>query len=293
LARALLKRGRDHLLADRPLVAAHDCEKAEQLAGNLPELAQLRAAVAAVLEAGHESQQRCAQLLAAARRQFERGQLTLGQQILARNQHRNGEAVMLADMAENQRAVVEAVVARASEALQRDDWQAAVEAVGRATPSVCGDAHIREVANQIVERMMPKVSEALDQGRLDIVQNLVARVERVAADSMEIEQVRQTLKQCSAIWSAIDHGKLREAEEMVRRLMTVLPKAKWLSTVNENLKRAAESLEELRAGPFSLLSQDITIMVGAKPDRKSTRLNSSHVANSYAVFCLKKKKKRA
>src|SRR6266508_4965855 len=26
-------------------------------------------------------------------------------------------------------------------------------------------------------------------------------------------------------------------------------------------------------------------------DRKSTRLNSSHVATSYAVFCLKKKKK--
>src|SRR3989442_10942838 len=28
-------------------------------------------------------------------------------------------------------------------------------------------------------------------------------------------------------------------------------------------------------------------------DRKSTRLNSSHVRISYAVFCLKKKKKRA
>src|SRR3989442_8247436 len=27
-----------------------------------------------------------------------------------------------------------------------------------------------------------------------------------------------------------------------------------------------------------------------KPDRKSTRLNSSHVRISYAVFCLKKKK---
>src|SRR5690625_94088 len=33
--------------------------------------------------------------------------------------------------------------------------------------------------------------------------------------------------------------------------------------------------------------------VTARPqDRKSTRLNSSHVAISYAVFCLKKKKKR-
>src|SRR5690349_22854537 len=29
----------------------------------------------------------------------------------------------------------------------------------------------------------------------------------------------------------------------------------------------------------------------AKGDRKSTRLNSSHVEISYAVFCLKKKKK--
>src|SRR5439155_23852849 len=34
---------------------------------------------------------------------------------------------------------------------------------------------------------------------------------------------------------------------------------------------------------------------GAEParDRKSTRLNSSHVAISYAVFCLKKKKARS
>src|SRR2546427_3604171 len=30
----------------------------------------------------------------------------------------------------------------------------------------------------------------------------------------------------------------------------------------------------------------------AEPDRKSTRLNSSHSQISYAVFCLKKKKKK-
>src|SRR5690625_6738160 len=32
--------------------------------------------------------------------------------------------------------------------------------------------------------------------------------------------------------------------------------------------------------------------IGKQIDRKSTRLNSSHVAISYAVFCLKKKKKQ-
>src|SRR3989442_2686972 len=40
----------------------------------------------------------------------------------------------------------------------------------------------------------------------------------------------------------------------------------------------------------------IPLFIGADhhaphPDRKSTRLNSSHVRISYAVFCLKKKKK--
>src|SRR5690349_23572486 len=35
-----------------------------------------------------------------------------------------------------------------------------------------------------------------------------------------------------------------------------------------------------------------TAFRSTKEDRKSTRLNSSHVEISYAVFCLKKKKKK-
>src|SRR5690606_34781162 len=34
------------------------------------------------------------------------------------------------------------------------------------------------------------------------------------------------------------------------------------------------------------------VVEGCEGDRKSTRLNSSHVKISYAVFCLKKKKKK-
>src|SRR5690625_6934878 len=57
--------------------------------------------------------------------------------------------------------------------------------------------------------------------------------------------------------------------------------------------------------PISLMSLFITTMfvmvvlggfvkiIGVNKDRKSTRLNSSHVAISYAVFCLKKKKRHA
>src|SRR5437868_15524455 len=38
--------------------------------------------------------------------------------------------------------------------------------------------------------------------------------------------------------------------------------------------------------------EDHGLLPSAARDRKSTRLNSSHVSISYAVFCLKKKKKQ-
>src|SRR5207253_4815194 len=47
----------------------------------------------------------------------------------------------------------------------------------------------------------------------------------------------------------------------------------------------------LPGGCFVFCRSDDAISV-SHPDRKSTRLNSSHVAISYAVFCLKKKKKK-
>src|SRR5437870_7852913 len=40
---------------------------------------------------------------------------------------------------------------------------------------------------------------------------------------------------------------------------------------------------------FSRLTQELNRVYAIASDRKSTRLNSSHVAISYAVFCLKKK----
>src|SRR2546429_2700399 len=44
--------------------------------------------------------------------------------------------------------------------------------------------------------------------------------------------------------------------------------------------------------PFRKLSRIKQTVRGIRTDRKSTRLNSSHGYISYAVFCLKKKKKK-
>src|SRR5437868_15283336 len=52
------------------------------------------------------------------------------------------------------------------------------------------------------------------------------------------------------------------------------------------------SLIGMSTAPLHRQSLNPGCQYGVNGDRKSTRLNSSHVSISYAVFCLKKKKKK-
>src|SRR5256885_7171139 len=65
--------------------------------------------------------------------------------------------------------------------------------------------------------------------------------------------------------------------------------------VAHELHRAASQQPgQLRGGPDTLGDvQELDRAPGKARDRKSTRLNSSHLVISYAVFCLKKKKTRS
>src|SRR3712207_7592081 len=56
-------------------------------------------------------------------------------------------------------------------------------------------------------------------------------------------------------------------------------------------KRLDESLSGVVEDVVNSVGVDLNIATPSLLDRKSTRLNSSHANISYAVFCLKKKKK--
>src|SRR5207249_9431644 len=82
-------------------------------------------------------------------------------------------------------------------------------------------------------------------------------------------------------WSVIGHGSstfhmIHGVAGSLQALLVVLPMS-WL---------AAPPYREDRL----VFEQDQRVRTTI--DRKSTRLNSSHVSISYAVFCLKKKKKK-
>src|SRR5690625_5557212 len=61
-----------------------------------------------------------------------------------------------------------------------------------------------------------------------------------------------------------------------------------LGLIREGDGIAAKALQQLGL-EATKIQEEVEKLIGV--DRKSTRLNSSHVAISYAVFCLKKKKK--
>src|SRR5690625_977109 len=60
-----------------------------------------------------------------------------------------------------------------------------------------------------------------------------------------------------------------------------------LGGVDATLWRHQQELQDANIRFQPAINEDLAATI----DRKSTRLNSSHVASSYAVFCLKKKTK--
>src|SRR5256885_11624728 len=86
---------------------------------------------------------------------------------------------------------------------------------------------------------------------------------------------------------------------MIRRppRSTLFPYTTLFRSSYEEAMRASADLESAIQGSIDerltrIKDTERLNVDGALKDRKSTRLNSSHLVISYAVFCLKKKKKK-
>src|SRR3989442_4593237 len=83
---------------------------------------------------------------------------------------------------------------------------------------------------------------------------------------------------------------------MIRRppRSTLFPYTTLFRSIPILVRVDAQPVPLVRASAAALRETVTNLILNAldaMPDRKSTRLNSSHVRISYAVFCLKKKKK--
>src|SRR5690625_6752976 len=117
---------------------------------------------------------------------------------------------------------------------------------------------------------------------------IVETIERDGAVS--ITALSERLK-TSAVTIRRDLDQLADEGRLVRTHGgAVLASSARESSYAEKLEQAlAEKTAIARAAAKRVRNGDVVAL--GPGDRKSTRLNSSHVAISYAVFCLKKKRK--
>src|SRR5205814_9179627 len=96
-----------------------------------------------------------------------------------------------------------------------------------------------------------------------------------------------------AIYTLSLHDALPISGERVRGADGVLQLAHVAGPVIHEERRLDVGRERRRAAAMllALVAEEVRGEQRDVADRKSTRLNSSHLGISYAVFCLKKKKK--
>src|SRR5688572_19826874 len=128
------------------------------------------------------------------------------------------------------------------------------------------------------ERLLLKNNENLEKQVVELDSKIKASVKMGRDDiaTAYIGQLQQAQLDLERTGAQLEHASLASKQALKARDNYVL----------NMKKRTAEAMQLISAAKQAKLQEQLA------QDRKSTRLNSSHSQISYAVFCLKKKKKK-
>jgi len=259
---ALVNRGRDHLDAGRHQQAFADAQKAFRLGGNRPEVSQLQTAVVAALMARRQWQQQKADAVATARQQLHNGELTMAENVLA-DANVDGQAAGLLREAAARRAAAEPAIQRAKDALDRQDWDVAIQSVLDARQFHAANPQVTQMATQVTQQVMREIREMIDQGRVDRAYALIQRLTPLAGQTVDVQEAARIVEQCRLAADCVRRGQPRGAEQALRQLASIQPSARWLKGAIEAARQAAEGLEHLQTGPLGLVAP----MPAGSPER--------------------------
>ncbi len=261
LARAFAKRGRENLDAERIQLALNDCNKAEKLAGNIDEVAKLRSAICSQMEQKRLRDQHRSLNLAQAKRNIQDGWISAGQQILDEADKSDSQAGIVVQQANLARLQLNEVISKVEQALQKDDLENALDIIQQAGITDNKNEKVLDLIFRMKNSAIEKIRTNLDNGRIDLARSLFKKVLPVAHDTSEISELGFAIEQCQKAAEFLAAGQPREAVSLLRKVKVICPSAKWLDSVTEQSKKAAELLDELAAGPLGL-EMSSNVMMG-------------------------------
>ena len=252
LARAFAERGQENLEAERIQLALADCNKAEKLAGNTADVAKLRSAICSEMEQKRLRSRHRSFKVAQARQHIQDGWISAGEEILKDAGNEDGQAGIVLQQAAIERLHTSEAVTKAEKALLRNDLDAAIDFVLKTGAAGSQNEQVVELISKLRSLAIRQIKESFDSGRLDMAYSLWQRVSPIADGCGEISELGSALSQCSKAAEHVAAGRPREAVNLLRKVKLTCPSAKWLGTVTEQSRQAAELLDELAASPLGL-----------------------------------------
>jgi hypothetical protein len=206
------------------------------------------------MEQEQEENRRRGQALAIARRQMDRGELSVvGRMLETVAPPEDGRVDGLKRELQARQLEIQSCQAKASAALAAGDWEAAIDHLSPLPLNSSQNGELRRLCGQIGQEVAQRIRQAVEIGRLDTATTLAAKLRTLPIETTEISEVNALLDQCIRARDAIQSSQWRDAEEYLGRVQTLLPEAKWVGQALVQVKQLGEGMSQLRSGPLSLM----------------------------------------
>ncbi len=112
-----------------------------------------------------------------------------------------------------------------------------------------------DLSARIVQAVLREIRSSIDVGRVDRADLLIDRLMPLSGRTVDLEELDRIVGQCRQAAAQAAGGQPWQAEQVLRQLAVVLPKAGWLEDAIAAARQAGDALERLRTGPLGLMMQ--------------------------------------
>jgi hypothetical protein len=251
LTQAYLKRGRQHLEAGHLDAALADCGRAEKMAGNLPETAELRANLSQAIHEARESQGQRANRLMQAQKHIGQGWFSGVNKILDGCTDR--QAQELKDAAQYAKAEYDSLVTGIEESLKSKDITGAARLHHKL--AACGghNGKFSDLRNRIESAACRDIEDLLKQGQIEQAAVILGAFGDGSSQWGRLHPLGQAIFYCRKGAQSLHLGQFSQAVMELKKAQMLFTGMSWLGKVIDQAQQAARASEAIEISPLGLL----------------------------------------
>lgn len=250
LAERYFERARDHFRSDRFQDALMDLDRAEVSEELKDRIAELRGHVQAVAAEERRKEHLRQDRLQQAARRIQDGSLAAGRLILEGASENDLAAEHLRRVVGRRSEEVEEILGQAAHLIAQNQWAAAVARLKRARTVDAHHPNLVRLESDLGEKIIAKVHEALNAGRLARAADTLALLSGLAADSGARRELAEALRLAQEAAGCVNAGRYADARRHALALERMFPDASWVGAVLEQIRGIDELKTALLAGPL-------------------------------------------